>query len=103
MKTSLRFALHQTAVASHMSEPPPPVVDNARTRKEHRAAVRAHHDASLQAYVGPEGRPSRYMRAMFLGILRRLRGQPSRIAAPLFSKDQIMPHLRPWAEKRGLL
>jgi len=99
---SLRFILQEPALAAFKAEPPPPVVVTKAARKAHREDVRAHYEAALQAAIGT-GNPSRYTRAIFRGIIHRLKGRHSVIAKPLFSKNNVMPSLRPWAEKNGLL
>lgn len=102
IQPSLRFILQEPALKAFKAEPPPPVALTKATRKTHRDAVKAHYDAALKAAIGTEN-PNRYTRAMFQGIIHRLKGRHSAIAKPLFSKNNVMPALRPWAEKHGLI
>lgn len=74
---------------------------NDKTAKEQRNALRSHYATALADLL--HRAPTRYERAMFSGIIRRLKGQNSSIARPLFPKTGIMECMRPWAEKRGLL
>ena len=101
---SLRFRLHQAAVTAFKAEPPPPVAVNAETKREHKAATQRHYDHALRTALGLPlvMLPHRYERYIFNGILHRLRGQQTAVK-PLYSKNEIMPHMRAWAEKRGLI
>jgi hypothetical protein len=101
MNPSLRFKLHEPAASAFKGEPPPPVVASKATLKEHKQALKEHYESALCAALNKL--PNRYERSMFAGIIRRLRGHPSSIAKPLFIKQSVMPALREWAEKRGLI
>lgn len=109
MKTplpSLRFLLHQAAVDAYKSEPPPPVSLTKQARREHKDAVKHHYESALLLAL-EKAFPlttwaNAYQRKIWRGILKRLKGEPSPVQ-PLFKKENIMPCMREWAEKRGLI
>jgi len=78
--------------------------DTKESKREHKAAVKDHYFNALCDALSPlkEGGPNRYQRTIWNGILRRLRGQQSTVQ-PLFKKETVMPAMREWAEKRGLI
>ena len=108
MKSSLRFRLHASAIEAHKNEPPPPVLLNKDTRREHREAVKQHYQNALMLALqktmeAPPIKPSAYTVSMWNGIIRLLKGQNSYLAKPLLPKTSVMPHMREWAAKRGLI
>lgn len=99
----LRFRLHQAAVDAFKAVPPPPVVITKASLREHRDAVKAHYlNALCVALPEAAHAPNGYQRKIWRGILKRLRGEPTTVP-PLFRKKTIIPALREWAEKRGLI
>ncbi len=79
------------------------MVITKESKREHKAAVKLHYANALCNALNPaDGIINRYQRKIWNGILRRLRGQNTTVP-PLFEKHKIMPHMREWAEKHGLI
>jgi hypothetical protein len=98
----MRQRLHAPALECHRTRPAPPLILTPATERDHHRAVRAHERAHLAAAIAP-AKPNRYTREMWGGILRLLNGKPSFRAKPLLKRENVMPHLREWAAKRGLI